>query len=67
MRRPGDRTPEPPGGRAAARLRQFEDSRRPPVNDPGMSSANQNTPAPRTLRTGKKANPRHEKQARREK
>jgi hypothetical protein len=28
-RRPGDRTPEPPGGRAAERLRMFEDARRP--------------------------------------
>jgi len=28
-RRPGDKTPEPPGGRAAERLRMFEDARRP--------------------------------------
>ena len=28
-RRPGDRTPESPGGRAAERLRMFEDARRP--------------------------------------
>ncbi len=28
-RRPGDRTPEPPGGRAAERLRMFEEARRP--------------------------------------
>jgi|GEM_PF-2473573 hypothetical protein len=28
-RRPGDKTPEPPGGRAAERLRMFEESRRP--------------------------------------
>ena len=26
-RRPGDTTPEPPGGRAAERLRMFEDAR----------------------------------------
>jgi hypothetical protein len=25
---PGDKTPEPPGGRAAERLRMFEDARR---------------------------------------
>jgi hypothetical protein len=29
-KRPGDRTPEPEGGRAAERLRMFEDARRPP-------------------------------------
>ncbi|HMB35343.1 MAG TPA: hypothetical protein VKV41_14975 [Methylomirabilota bacterium] len=26
---PGDKTPEPPGGRAAERLRMFEEARRP--------------------------------------
>src|SRR5258705_5546035 len=29
IRRPGDRTPEPPGGRAAERLRMFEQARSP--------------------------------------
>ncbi|MEA2983795.1 MAG: hypothetical protein QOD94_49 [Alphaproteobacteria bacterium] len=29
IRRPGDTTPEPPGGRAAERLRMFEEARRP--------------------------------------
>ncbi len=28
-RRPGDRTPDPPGGRAAERLRMVEEARRP--------------------------------------
>ena len=28
-KRPGDETPEPPGGRAAERLRMFEEARRP--------------------------------------
>lgn len=28
-RRPGDKTPEPPGGRAAERLRMFEEARWP--------------------------------------
>lgn len=28
-RRPGDKNAEPPGGRAAERLRMFEDARRP--------------------------------------
>ncbi|HEX5605807.1 MAG TPA: hypothetical protein VFY96_04785 [Candidatus Binatia bacterium] len=27
-KRPGDKTPEPPGGRAAERLRMFEEARR---------------------------------------
>jgi hypothetical protein len=31
VRRPGDKTPEPPGGRAAERLRMFEQARRPDV------------------------------------
>jgi hypothetical protein len=30
MKRPGDKTPDPPGGRAAERLRQFEEARLPP-------------------------------------
>jgi hypothetical protein len=29
VRRPGDKKPEPPGGRAAERLRMFQDARRP--------------------------------------
>ena len=29
VRRRGDKTPEPPGGRAAERLRMFEEARRP--------------------------------------
>ena len=28
-KRPGDKTPEPPGGRAAERLRMFEEARWP--------------------------------------
>jgi hypothetical protein len=30
MKRPGDNTPDPPGGRAAERLKQFEDARLTP-------------------------------------
>jgi hypothetical protein len=29
IRRPGDKEPEPPGGRAAERLRMFDEARRP--------------------------------------
>lgn len=42
MRRPGDTTPDPPGGRAAERLRMFEDARRPPqpeADSPDRSDA----------------------------
>jgi hypothetical protein len=28
-KRPGDKTPQPPGGRAAERLRMFEEARQP--------------------------------------
>ena len=39
-RRPGDKTPEPPGGRAAQRLRMFEEARgRPPAPTPDPPSA----------------------------
>jgi len=31
VKRPGDTTPETPGGRAAERLRMFEEARRPPA------------------------------------
>jgi hypothetical protein len=33
-KRPGDKTPDPPGGRAAERLRMFEDARRPTAVPP---------------------------------
>jgi hypothetical protein len=33
-KRPGDKTPEPPGGRAAERLRMFEEARRPKAVSP---------------------------------
>ena len=32
VKRRGDKTPEPPGGRAAERLRMFEQARRPIQN-----------------------------------
>ena len=33
-KRPGDKTPDPPGGRAAERLRMFEEARRPKGESP---------------------------------
>ena len=30
MKKPGDKSPDPPGGRAAERLRQFDEARLPP-------------------------------------
>ena len=46
VKRPGDKTPEPPGGRAAERLRMFEEARRP-RNVPGTRKP------PTTTRSGK--------------
>jgi len=34
MKKPGDETPDPPGGRAAERLREFLDQRLPPGASP---------------------------------
>jgi hypothetical protein len=33
-KRPDDKTPAPPGGRAAERLKMFENARRPNASDP---------------------------------
>jgi hypothetical protein len=38
MRIPGDDTPEPPGGRAAERLREFVRERLPAGADPGADA-----------------------------
>lgn len=35
-KRPGDTTPDPPGGRAMERLQMFEYARRPTVELPGL-------------------------------
>jgi hypothetical protein len=44
VRRPGDKTPEPEGGRVAQRLRMFEEARRPKKS----SSAQKTKPAKKT-------------------
>jgi hypothetical protein len=38
MRRPGDDTPEPPGGRAAERLREHLQDRLPQTGGPGTEA-----------------------------
>ncbi len=42
MRRPGDQTPDPPGGRAAERMRDFVQRRQPG----GIGPVTDETPAP---------------------
>ena len=54
MKRPGDTTPDPPGGRAAERLRMFEDARRPPAKNSVSKSAMSAVAGPKTIRTPKK-------------
>ena len=60
IRRPGDKTREPPGGRAAERLRMFEEARwpRPPQGSPRKKPTKRKT----RLKTAEGA---HEKQTRR--
>lgn len=65
MKRPGDTTPDPPGGRAADRLRLFEGARTSPSEKqqapPLISDAN----GARKTRGPRKRRARHEKQDRR--
>ncbi|CAN5775496.1 hypothetical protein BH18ACI5_BH18ACI5_06660 [soil metagenome] len=55
MKRPGDTTPEPVGGRAAARLRMFEDARRDPadVTKPAAADEREGAPAESSARKRK--------------
>ena len=59
MKKPGDKSPDPPGGRAAERLRQFEEARLPPserdrgADDPA-SPPSQHPPHPSPKRKRKK-------------
>jgi hypothetical protein len=59
MKRPGDNTPDPPGGRAAERLRLFEGARRRPSKG---EAENLVKPAPR-----KKGKPSEERSTKHEK
>jgi hypothetical protein len=48
-KRPGDNTPEPPGGRAAERLKMFEDARKPAADPASQSTCDQPpVPSPKT-------------------
>jgi hypothetical protein len=69
MKRAGDVTPEPPGGRAAERLRMFEDARRPPVENRDRLDSPRKTTGSRTAKPVKAStrSRQHAKQARRKK
>ena len=72
MKRPGDTTPDPPGGRAAERLRMFEDARRPADKhcDPDSKAAASKKTKPRKKphkNKAQKGRRRNAKQARRRK
>jgi hypothetical protein len=62
-KRPGDPTPDPPGGRAMERLHMFEYARRPTVDLPVV---NQEKPKKPTKKAGpaKKRSTSHAKQSR---
>jgi len=62
VKRRGDQTPEPPGGRAAERLRMFEEARRfVPEEDP----KNKQSAAPENKPQKRKREAPHAKQTRR--
>jgi len=55
VKRPGDTTPETPGGRAAERLRMFEEARRPPAPQvKKQKPAGKVTKPPKTAKRGRK-------------
>jgi len=65
MKRPGDKTPDPPGGRAADRLRMFEEARKPPSEkQPATPLISESSGAPKA-RGARKRRARNEKQDRR--
>jgi hypothetical protein len=54
-KKPGDTNAEPPGGRAAERLKMFEEARKPARNSNGDTTPKQApTPKKRTPRTKKR-------------
>lgn len=63
-RRPGDKTPEPPGGRAAERLRMFEEARRPKKASQGRKKRKSATQSKKNAPVTKGV-PSHEEQDRR--
>ena len=57
VRRPGDKTPDPPGGRASERLRMFEQARRP---DPSqIPKVGKSTPTKSGGKKGKRSHANH--------
>ena len=70
MKRPGDPTPEPPGGRAAERLRLFEGARDPSTEETaeglvGQSAGKAKRAKPVKKKPAKKRSSQHAKPARR--
>jgi hypothetical protein len=53
-RKPGDPTPEPPGGRAAERLKQFEDARGEDINPPIAPKKRETVKSPKASERQKK-------------
>jgi hypothetical protein len=72
MKRPGDTTPEPPGGRAAERLRMFENARHVPGSPdsstlPDETVTKRRKPAAAKAPRGAPTKKHHKKRGRREK
>jgi hypothetical protein len=65
MKRPGDHTPEPPGGRAAERLRLFEGARDPSTEETAEGLVRQPAGKAKRAKPAKKRSSQHAKQARR--
>lgn len=62
IRRPGDTTPPPPGGRAAERLRMFEEARQPASAHAKSRPAGKKAIAPKAGDRAKRRRTRHEEQ-----
>lgn len=69
MKRPGDTTPEPPGGRAAERLRMFENARHAPGSPDGSTLPDETVTKRRKPAAAKapRGAPKKKKRGRREK
>jgi hypothetical protein len=56
MKKPGDNRPDPPGGRAAERLREFEEARLPPKERElrkGAETGKRKRPLPNKSKAGR--------------
>jgi hypothetical protein len=62
IRSPGDKTPPPPGGRAAERLRMFEEARQPAPARAKSGPAGKKATAPKAGDRAKRRRTRREEQ-----